>query len=74
MLAVFVDFMSAYDYVWKVKSMDKLQKIGVKSRVHKWPHSFIAEHFYAIKVENGNPKCKQSRAECLGSSRKYHPF
>jgi hypothetical protein len=51
---VFVNFKSAYDIVWSVKLMDKLQKIGVKFRVLKCFRSFITQHFCATKVENVN--------------------
>jgi hypothetical protein len=74
MLAVFVDFMSAYDSVWRVKSMNKLQKIGVKCRVHKWFHSFIAEHFCATNLKVKPQNVSKAEAECLRSSHKYHPF
>jgi hypothetical protein len=33
MLLVFVDFKSAYESVWRVKRMKKLQTVGVKGRM-----------------------------------------
>jgi hypothetical protein len=61
LLAVFVDFKSAYDSVWRVKLMDKLQKIGVRGRRLKWFHNFIIRRFCATKFENNFSKYKQTR-------------
>jgi hypothetical protein len=61
LLAVFVDFKSAYDSVWRVKLMDKLQKIGVRGRMLKWFHNFITQRFCATKFENNLSKYKQTR-------------
>jgi hypothetical protein len=61
LLAVFVDFKSAYDSVWRVKLMDKLQKIGVRGRMLKWFHNFITQHLCATKFENNFSKYKQTR-------------
>jgi hypothetical protein len=74
MLAVFVAFKSVYDSVWKVKSMDMLQKIGVKSRVLKWFHSFITQRFCAAKFENETPKYKQSRRAVPLEQSQVPPF
>jgi hypothetical protein len=67
MLAVFVDFKSAYDSIWRVKLMDKLQTIGVKGRTLKWIHTFIS-HLCAIKSENKLSKYKKSEG-----SHREHP-
>jgi hypothetical protein len=61
LLAVFVDFKSAYDSVWRVKLMDKLQKIGVRGRMLKWYHNFIIQRLCATKFENNFSKYKQTR-------------
>jgi ribonuclease HI len=61
MIAVFVDFKSAYDSVWRVKLVDKLQAIGVKGRMLKWIHNFITQRFCATKFENKLSKYKQIR-------------
>jgi hypothetical protein len=65
LLAVFVDFKSEYDSVWRVKLMDKLQKIGVRGRMLKWFHNFITQHFCATKFENNFAKYKQTRRGLL---------
>jgi hypothetical protein len=49
MLAVFVDFKSASDSAWRVKLMDKLQKVGVKGGMLKWFHNVIT-HFLHNKI------------------------
>jgi hypothetical protein len=51
LLAVFVDFKSVYDSVWRVKLMYKLQKIGVRVRMLKWVHNFITHRFCATKLK-----------------------
>jgi hypothetical protein len=61
LLAVFVDFKSVYDSVWRVKLMDKLQKIGIKGSMLKWFHNFITQCFCATKFENNLSKYKQTR-------------
>jgi hypothetical protein len=61
LLAVFVDFKSAYDSVLRVKLMDKLQKIDVRGRMLKLFHNFITQHFCARKFENNFSKYKQIR-------------
>jgi hypothetical protein len=61
LLEVFVDFKSAYHSVWRVKLMDKLQKIGVRGRMLKWFHNFITQRFCATKFKNNLSKYKQTR-------------
>jgi hypothetical protein len=61
LLAVFVDFKSAYDSVWRVKLMDKLQKIGVRRRMLKWFHNFITQCFCATELESNFSKYKQTK-------------
>jgi hypothetical protein len=63
MLAVFVDFNSACDSIWRVKLMDKLQTIDVKGRIPKWNHNFITQCPCATKSENKLLKYKQIRRE-----------
>ncbi|VDO12716.1 unnamed protein product [Rodentolepis nana] len=56
--AVFVDFKSAYDLVWKEKLILKLAKIGIKHNMLNWTKAFIGQR--SCKVRYGNALSKSN--------------
>ncbi|VDO13253.1 unnamed protein product [Rodentolepis nana] len=56
--AVFVDFKSAYDLVWKEKLILKLAKIGIKHYMLNWIKAFIGQR--SCIVRHGNALSKSN--------------
>ncbi|VDO01628.1 unnamed protein product [Rodentolepis nana] len=56
--AVFVDFKSPYDLVWKEKPILKLTKIGIKHNMLNWIKAFIGQR--SCKVRYGNALSKSN--------------
>ncbi|VDO16152.1 unnamed protein product [Rodentolepis nana] len=54
--AVFVDFKSAYDLVWKEKLILKLAKIGIKHNMLNWVKAFIGQRSCKVRYENALSK------------------
>ena len=56
--AVFIDFKSAYDLVWKEKLILKMSKAGIKSHMLNWINAFIGQR--SCKVKYGNALSKSN--------------
>ena len=59
-LAIFIDFQTAYDSVWRNTLLEKLQKMAVQDNMHKWISNFITQTFIATKYKNKISKYKQT--------------
>ena len=60
-LAVFVDFKSAYDSVWRTKLLDKMHKIGINNNMLRWFYNFLIQRFSATRYGETISKFKQSK-------------
>ncbi|GIY94040.1 putative RNA-directed DNA polymerase from transposon BS [Caerostris extrusa] len=58
--AVYVDFKSAYDTLWREKLHQKLLNAGVCGNMFKWIRSFTDQRICKIKFGNGLSKCLQT--------------
>ncbi|GFY63389.1 putative RNA-directed DNA polymerase from transposon BS [Trichonephila inaurata madagascariensis] len=52
MLAVFVDFKSAFDRVWRKMLLKKLLHMNVSGHLFKWNSDFLSQRF--LNIKNGN--------------------
>ena len=59
-LAVFVDFKSAYDNVWRYKLIKKLHQLGIKSNMLHWISDFIIQRYCATKYQSSTSSYKQT--------------
>ncbi|GFX65144.1 probable RNA-directed DNA polymerase from transposon X-element [Trichonephila clavipes] len=59
-LALFVDFEAAFDKVWWLKCIQKLQTLGVCNNMLMWVRNFISQRFSAIRFGNAISSFKQS--------------
>ncbi|KFM71137.1 putative RNA-directed DNA polymerase from transposon X-element, partial [Stegodyphus mimosarum] len=59
-LAEFVDFEAAFDKVWRLKCIQKLQKLGVCSNMLFWIRSFLSQRFCATRFRDSVSNFKQS--------------
>ncbi|GFX03683.1 probable RNA-directed DNA polymerase from transposon BS [Trichonephila clavipes] len=59
-LALFVDFEAAFDKVWRLKCIQKLQTLGVCNNMLMWIRNFISQRFSAVRFGNAISSFKQS--------------
>ncbi|GFW42762.1 probable RNA-directed DNA polymerase from transposon BS [Trichonephila clavipes] len=59
-LALFVDFEAAFDKVWRLKCIQKLQTLGVCNNMLMWIRNFISQRFSAVRLGNAISTFKQS--------------
>ncbi|GFT48728.1 probable RNA-directed DNA polymerase from transposon BS [Trichonephila clavipes] len=59
-LALFVDFEAAFDKVWRLKCIQKLQTLGVCNNMLMWIRNFISQRFSAVRFGNAISCFKQS--------------
>ncbi|GFV42044.1 probable RNA-directed DNA polymerase from transposon BS [Trichonephila clavipes] len=59
-LALFVDFEAAFDKVWRLKCIQKLQTLGVCNNMLMWIRNFISQRFSAVRFGNAISNFKQS--------------
>ncbi|GFY07861.1 putative RNA-directed DNA polymerase from transposon X-element [Trichonephila clavipes] len=59
-LALFVDFEAAFDNVWRLKCIQKLQTLGVCNNMLMWIRNFISQRFSAVRFGNAISSFKQS--------------
>ncbi|GFT77251.1 probable RNA-directed DNA polymerase from transposon X-element [Trichonephila clavipes] len=59
-LAVFVDFEAAFDKVWRLKCIQKLQTLGVCNNMLMWIRNFISQRISAVRFGNDISSFKQS--------------
>ncbi|GFU72930.1 probable RNA-directed DNA polymerase from transposon BS [Trichonephila clavipes] len=59
-LALFVDFEAAFDKVWRLKCIQKLQTLGVCNNMLMWIRNFISQRFSAVRFGNAISSLKQS--------------
>ncbi|GFS52565.1 probable RNA-directed DNA polymerase from transposon BS [Trichonephila clavipes] len=59
-LALFVDFEAAFDKVWRLKCIQKLQTLGVCNKKLMWIRNFISQRFSAVRFGNAISSFKQS--------------
>ncbi|GFV57532.1 probable RNA-directed DNA polymerase from transposon BS [Trichonephila clavipes] len=59
-LALFVDFEAAFDKVWWLKCIQKLQTLGVCNNMLMWIRNFISQRFSAVQFGNAISSFKQS--------------
>lgn len=50
--AIFVDFSTAYDSVWKERLLQKLLRAGVNSKMLHWIEAFIRERSCKVNYNN----------------------
>ncbi|GFY59369.1 putative RNA-directed DNA polymerase from transposon BS [Trichonephila inaurata madagascariensis] len=55
-LAVFVDFKSAFDKVWRKMLLKKLLHMNVSSHLFKWISDFLSQCFFNIKYGNSHSR------------------
>ena len=58
--AVFVDFQTAYDSVWRCKLLEKIQKLGIKKNMLQWLSDFITQRFCATRYQQALSTYKQT--------------
>ncbi|GFS75668.1 putative RNA-directed DNA polymerase from transposon X-element [Trichonephila clavipes] len=58
-LALFVDFEVAFDKVWRLKCIQKLQTLGVCNNMLMWIRNFISQRFSAVRFGNAISRFKQ---------------
>ncbi|GFV28938.1 probable RNA-directed DNA polymerase from transposon BS [Trichonephila clavipes] len=59
-LALFVDFEAAFDKVWRLKCIQKLQTLGVCNNMLMWIRNFISQRFSAVRFGNAISSFTQS--------------
>ncbi|GFS79338.1 probable RNA-directed DNA polymerase from transposon BS [Trichonephila clavipes] len=59
-LALFVDFEAAFDKVWRLKCIQKLQTLGVCNNMLMGIRNFISQRFSAVRLGNAISSFKQS--------------
>ncbi|GFX59244.1 probable RNA-directed DNA polymerase from transposon BS [Trichonephila clavipes] len=59
-LALFVDFEAAFDKVWRLNCIQKLQTLGVCNNMLMWIRNFISQRFSAVRFGNAISSFKQS--------------
>ncbi|GFX80484.1 uncharacterized protein LOC103524116 [Trichonephila clavipes] len=59
-LALFVDFEAAFDKVWRLKCIQKLQTLCVWNNMLMWIRNFILQRFSAVRFGNAISSFKQS--------------
>ncbi|GFT91162.1 probable RNA-directed DNA polymerase from transposon X-element [Trichonephila clavipes] len=59
-LALYVDFEAAFDKVWRLKCIQKLQTLGVCNNMLTWIRNFISQRFSAVRFGNAISSFKQS--------------
>ncbi|GFS95845.1 probable RNA-directed DNA polymerase from transposon BS [Trichonephila clavipes] len=59
-LVLFVDFEAAFDKVWRLKCIQKLQTLGVCNNMLMWIRNFISQRFSAVRFGNAISSFKQS--------------
>ncbi|GFT98723.1 probable RNA-directed DNA polymerase from transposon BS [Trichonephila clavipes] len=59
-LALFVDFEAAFDKVWRLKCIQKLQTLGVCNNMLMCIRNFISQRFSAVRFGNAISSFKQS--------------
>jgi hypothetical protein len=59
-LATFVDFESAYDRVWRLRSLQKLQFLGICGNMFTWIKNFVSQRFSAVRYGEAVSKFRQT--------------
>ncbi|GFY11451.1 putative RNA-directed DNA polymerase from transposon X-element [Trichonephila clavipes] len=59
-LTLFVDFEAAFDKVWRLKCIQKLQTLGVCNNMLMWIRNLISQRFSAGRFGNAISSFKQS--------------
>ncbi|GFV30126.1 probable RNA-directed DNA polymerase from transposon BS [Trichonephila clavipes] len=59
-LALFVNFEAAFDKVWRLKCIQKLQTLNVCNNMLMWIRNFISQRFSAVRFGNAISSFKQS--------------
>ena len=58
-LAVFIDFKSAYDSIWRQKLLQKMMSLGIEGSVLSWFQSFLIQIFICTRYNQNYSKFKQ---------------
>ncbi|KAK3609526.1 hypothetical protein CHS0354_041577 [Potamilus streckersoni] len=66
LIAIFLDFEKAFDLVWTKGLISKLNKFGIKGRLHRWIENFLSNRTFKVQVgkdtsqpqdlDNGTPQ------------------
>ncbi|GFS30569.1 probable RNA-directed DNA polymerase from transposon BS [Trichonephila inaurata madagascariensis] len=60
-LAVFVDFVSSFDRVWRKMLLKKILHMNVSGHLFKWIRDFLSQRFLNIKYGNSHSRYGQTR-------------
>jgi hypothetical protein len=60
--ALFVDFQTAYDTVWREKLLNKIKTIGRRANMYSWIREFITHRWIGTRWNNMLSKWKETKA------------